>query len=163
MKAVLPMTYPPKIEAVKSGECRQTIRRGWRFWVGDEILFHGWSGKPYRSKWDWRLRVKLFNVHDVILSEDLVEEEWALNKWTHHWDGAVMNFVAKEDHIDPPTGPALKDLLKEMYGKDWEGKYQILVWKVMLKDCPCCSGFGGDEGGNQCHVCYGRGKVFMDE
>ena len=58
-KFVKAFTYEPKIEAVKSGAIRQTIRVDSKVEIGDEILFHGWSGKPYRSKWSWRMRVKV--------------------------------------------------------------------------------------------------------
>ena len=52
-------TYEPKIEGVRRGEIRQTIRpKGKRpVEVGDRILFHGWTGRPYRSPWSWRLPV----------------------------------------------------------------------------------------------------------
>ena len=58
MKKILPLTYDPKIQAVLEGRCRQTIRLGSRFAVGDEIMFprvggpavftvNGRSGRPY--------------------------------------------------------------------------------------------------------------------
>lgn len=57
MKHVLPLTYKPKIADVRDGYCIQTIRPKSESRpknVGDFIMFHGWSEKPYRSKWDWR-------------------------------------------------------------------------------------------------------------
>ena len=50
----IPLTYKPKIPKVLSGECTQTIRAGRKFKTGDLISFHGWEGKPYRSKWSFR-------------------------------------------------------------------------------------------------------------
>jgi len=47
-----------KIQAVKDGDCRQTIRP---FKPdnpkeeGDLVHLHGWAGKPYRSKWEPRM------------------------------------------------------------------------------------------------------------
>jgi len=57
MKHVLPLTYEPKIKNVRNGVCRQTIRpvsvkKPKK--VGDLVMFHGWSGKPYASPWSWR-------------------------------------------------------------------------------------------------------------
>ena len=40
-KHVMAITYPPKIEPVKDGRCTQTIRKGSKVSVSDEILFHG--------------------------------------------------------------------------------------------------------------------------
>ena len=57
MKHVLPLTYKPKIENVRKGICKQTIRpvsikKPKK--IDDLIMFHGWSGKPYTSPWNWR-------------------------------------------------------------------------------------------------------------
>ncbi len=59
---ILSMTYGPKIEAIKRGEIARTIRRynpKKPKKVGDGLLIHTWAGKPYRSKWDWRLRTNI--------------------------------------------------------------------------------------------------------
>ena len=57
LKHILPLTYKPKIPDVLGGKCTQTIRpisytkpKN----KGDLVMFHGWSGKPYRSKWSFR-------------------------------------------------------------------------------------------------------------
>jgi hypothetical protein len=50
----LPLTYEPKIPGVIDGTIRQTIRVGRKFRVGDLVSFHGWEGRPYRSKWSFR-------------------------------------------------------------------------------------------------------------
>ena len=62
---ILSLTYAPKIPLVKSGEVTQTIRlhnpdRPKK--VGDKLILHTWEGKPYRSKWDWRLETKISEV-----------------------------------------------------------------------------------------------------
>ena len=59
---ILSLTYAPKISLVKSGECTQTIRlhndqNPKR--VGDKLIIHTWKGRPYRSKWGWRLETKI--------------------------------------------------------------------------------------------------------
>ena len=59
---ILSLTYAPKIPLVKSGECCQTIRLhnpDKPKKVGDKLILHTWAGKPYRSKWDWRLETEI--------------------------------------------------------------------------------------------------------
>jgi len=61
---ILSMTYGPKIEAVKRGEVARTIRRynpKKPKKVGDGLLIHTWAGKPYRSKWDWRMATEVID------------------------------------------------------------------------------------------------------
>lgn len=53
-KRILPLTYPPKVGPVREGKYTQTIRPGRKFRIGDLVMFHGWEGKPYRSKWSFR-------------------------------------------------------------------------------------------------------------
>ena len=48
----IPLTYEPKIEPVKRGDCTQTIRPGRKFAVGDLVRFYVWKGRPYWSKWE---------------------------------------------------------------------------------------------------------------
>ena len=56
------LTYEPKVGPVIRGDCSQTMRplkEGFQPRPGDEICFHGWEGKPYRSSWSrWRLHVR---------------------------------------------------------------------------------------------------------
>ena len=59
----LPLTYAPKIPKVLDGRCTQTIRAGRKFKVGDMVSFHGWEGRPYRSKWSFR--TPYFEIHTV--------------------------------------------------------------------------------------------------
>jgi len=61
---ILSMTYGPKIEAVKRGEVARTIRRynpKKPKKVGDRLLIHTWAGKPYRSKWGWRMTTEVID------------------------------------------------------------------------------------------------------
>ena len=55
-KHVMALTYEPKIDSVRAGNCTQAIRpdKDKDIERSDTILFHGWEGRPYRSKWDWR-------------------------------------------------------------------------------------------------------------
>lgn len=59
---VMGLTYGPKIDAVFSGECHQTIRlvRSDAPWnVGDKLILHTWTGRPYRSPWGRRLDARI--------------------------------------------------------------------------------------------------------
>jgi len=55
-KHILALTYKPKIPGVLTGKITQTIRplSDKRKNKNDLIMFHGWSDKPYRSKWSFR-------------------------------------------------------------------------------------------------------------
>ena len=146
---IMSFTYAPKIDAVLSGECRQTIRKkreGRKIKHGDFILFHGWEGRPYRSKWSWRKKVRVTEVAPLWIHENYVrgtllryvwDSETMNVQWIFRlprtaqyvWDSETMNHVAVEDGIDPPTGEALKETLKKLNGPDWEGEYEIIRWE----------------------------------
>lgn len=69
MKHILPLTYEPKIPDIINGRCNQTIRPKSEIKpkkIGDWVMFHGWSGKPYRSSWSFRTPYwKITDVYDV--------------------------------------------------------------------------------------------------
>ena len=130
-------TYAPKIKAVLDGRCRQTIRKEKKTMElpGDHIIFHGWSGKPYRSKWSWRKTVKVTEVLIVYLDENGIQpigghlKGLYLTGDVYSWDSELAAVLAKEDFIDPPTGPALKETLKKLNQKgEWEGFYRVIRW-----------------------------------
>ena len=58
---ILSMTYGPKIAGVMDGSIRQTIRHTERIKVGDKLILHTWTGKPYRSPWG-KGRMRLSSV-----------------------------------------------------------------------------------------------------
>ena len=74
MKHILPLTYEPKILDVREGGCTQTIRPlnpTNQKSVDDWVMFHGWSDKPYRSKWNWRTFYwSIIEVIDVCVKPD---------------------------------------------------------------------------------------------
>ncbi|MCK5217114.1 MAG: hypothetical protein KAJ93_04970 [Methanosarcinales archaeon] len=132
-KLVMSLTYQPKIEPVKEGRCTQTIRKGRRVAVGDEILFHGWSGMPYRSKWDWRKRVTVTTVINIIVHEEGIARPPYTCEFVSgpvcHWEDNYCNELAKLDFIDPPTGEALRDVLFGLNdAPDSPEEYQIIRW-----------------------------------
>lgn len=124
-KLVMSITYTPKIEPVKDWRCTQTIRKGHKASEGDEILFHGWHGRPYRSKWDWRKRVVVDEVIDIEISSEGMLIEEILHAWTSWYPGRLAEY----DFIDPPTGEALRDVLFGLNGApDEPEEYQIIRW-----------------------------------
>ena len=129
---VLSMTYAPKIDAVQDGRCTQTIRtmRKKEIKVGDSILFHGWTDptKPYRSKWNGQMRVTVTGVTYCFASIGGVKFE---NNNIIPWDDIIIDIIAMNDFIDPPTGPALRDVLFELNNAPSAPmKYQIIQWEV---------------------------------
>jgi hypothetical protein len=120
------LTYAPKIEAVKLGACKQTIRPAGRkeIKVGDFLILHGWEGRPYHSPWDWRIEVTVTRVDYVFMTNG----GWV---WTDTCSGVDWNElddVAQKDYIDPPTGIAMGELFNSMYDLS-EGKvFNIIGW-----------------------------------
>ena len=121
---MMSMTYGPKIEAVRNGTCAQTIRKGDRVSVGDTILFHGWEGKPYRSKWNWRKRV----VDTEAIPMYANEYGFKHNARFYLWDDAHADEIAAMDFIYPPHGLVLARVLAELNGGNIDGEYQIIRW-----------------------------------
>ena len=155
-KYVKSFTYEPKIADVLSGKVTQTIRQiniqpadifrtvpeallqmtdASRLKYkklkivkpGDEILFHNWTGKPYRSPWGWRLRVKVsdgipikvyqegiyfkpgFEIPSIPTMDDFRYPTRKITRWPE------LDCLAKDDGIRPATGVELGRLLNEFY------------------------------------------------
>jgi len=118
-KHILPLTYAPKIPAVLSGECTQTIRAGRRFKKGDLVMLHGWEGRPYRSKWSFR--TPYYEIHTVwdvlvwktgILFPEMVGQQDYSPEMFREW--AYLDWLAVLDGIEPATGEELGKVLLEM-------------------------------------------------
>jgi hypothetical protein len=137
----LPLTYQPKIEPVRKGECRQTIRvrnvnkktgkMAPAKQVGDLIMFFAWDDRPYWSKQIPLTEYEpLREVLDItilpcgILSE--CKELDCYSAW--FWD--ELDWLSRLDFISPPTGEELRDVLVGKNGKipDQGVEAQILRW-----------------------------------
>ena len=129
-KYVKSITYEPKIEAVKNGMCIQTIRKGHKVDVGDEILFHGWKGRPYRSKWNWRKRIVVDEIDNLLVDNETVT--FIKDDFSYPWNSTIVDIIASEDFIEPPTG---KELKKVLFGlnkaPEKPEEYQIIRWKCI--------------------------------
>lgn len=142
----LPLTYPPKIEPVRSGKCKQTIRfcavskskkhhgEIIRKQVGDRVRFYRWIGRPYWSHPEYitgymRLLIAapILIFPDGIVLEYFEENDGQITPWRY------LGWLARRDFIDPPTGEALRDVLIGKNGKiPAEGvPAQILRWSTL--------------------------------
>jgi hypothetical protein len=125
----IPLTYKPKIPMVLSGECTQTIRAGRKFQVGDLISFHGWEGRPYRSKWSFRTPYfEARSVYPIKIFQTGIMAEIDIDIQT--WNLPLLDIISYEDGIDPPTGEELGRVLTSYHKIPEEGlPAQIIRWK----------------------------------
>jgi len=125
----LPLTYAPKIPAVLDGRCTQTIRAGRKFEIGDLVSFHGWEGKPYRSKWSFRtpyFTIEL--VENIQIFAGGIYSLW-LDVFSP-WDSPAIDAIAFLDGTDPPTGSELGRVLTRMHKFPDKGlPAQIIRWR----------------------------------
>jgi len=122
------LTYPHKIEPVKDGRCTQTIRKGDKVSKGDKILFHGWTGLPYRSKWNNRQCVTVTKVTNILISNAGIK---ICGGWFYSWYSEKIRELADLDYIFPVCGFELKKVLFGLNGAPNEPeKYQIIRWKT---------------------------------
>ena len=129
--AAIPMSYKPKLDAVFDGRCTQTIRKGRKYAVGQRRWIFGWSGVPRHSKWGRRMLVEIVGCHGLKVRKDWIgffPDERAIPQWASCWARNATE-LARLDFIDPPTGSALRDTLKRLNGRDWQGEYQVVRWK----------------------------------
>ena len=128
---IMPMTYEPKIEGVKNGTIRQTIRLlngGREKKVGDVLIIHGWEGAPYRSRWGWQRREVINYTETFEATKNNIESDGFL---TWAWGEAYATDLAIKDGIDPPTGLELKNVLEKYHGRFHDFNpvhFQIIRW-----------------------------------
>ena len=129
-KFVRAFTYAPKIEGVKDGTITQTIRPGMKLRKGDEILFHGWSDKPYRSPWNWRRRVTVTEVRIILIFSDgfVVENASLIVPWKGLDDIAILDGIEPIDDHSP--GESMGALFNKMYPRIKDDFFlsQIITW-----------------------------------
>jgi hypothetical protein len=128
-KWILPLTYQPKIPGVIAEQIRQTIRPGSKYAEGNLISFHGWEGKPYRSKWSFRTRYfELLEVIDIGIYPDGIDNAdgtgfGSFAQWVD------LDELARRDGIYPPTGKQLGHVFTHAYRISGDGSpFQILRW-----------------------------------
>lgn len=132
------LTYGPKIQAVKSGRCNQTIRplTSRQVTVGDRLLLHTWADKPYRSKWDWQKKFMVIAVYKIRLA--IGKQFWIRDGVHHPMEKFELEQIFLDDHFfgkspikdEPFDIERLKQELCSMSGLWLENApyYQIIVW-----------------------------------
>ena len=139
------LTYAPKILRVLAGELTQTIRPRGRapVAVGDTILFHGWSGKPYRSPWSWRRHTTVTAVQNVLvtrsgialdaheLSETTMSDDTRI-RWTEYkvtpWHDPAIDHIAQLDGFE--NGLQLGAYLNKHYYLETPTPFQIITFRL---------------------------------
>ena len=128
----LSLTYAPKIAGVRAGTIRQTIRTGRKFSVGDLVSFHGWEGRPYRSRWSFRTPyAPLLSVENITIYPllGIVVHQPQGGEEVCPWGGWAAASIALHDGIDPPTGAALRAVLLGLNPIPDDGaEAQIIRW-----------------------------------
>jgi len=128
---ILAITYQPKIEGVRNGTIRQTIRvfnpENPRE-LGDRIILHGWKGKPYRSPWSWRREGRIISIGLFQMSADCVRD--TLGNMAFWGSSEQLKKMAEFDGIKPATGIELKHILESYHGKftDKPVQMQVIRW-----------------------------------
>lgn len=134
-KHIKAITYELKIPDVLSGKCVQTIRPEGKkpVEVGDIIIFHGWEGKPYHSKWSWRLEVTVNYVKRCWIDIRGICC-WIDNVYTKcEWGSKTLDKLAKLDGIVPAEGVELKKVLLGMHNLDGKDPFQIIRWEGIIR------------------------------
>lgn len=136
-----PLTYAPKIEGVKAGIIRQTIRYHKPGTpmpkIGmDNFGMFTWSGKPYWSPWGWRQEWPLVEAIPAVFYPGEGDEEIWFNVADELTTSIDLDELARLDGIYPPTaGELLSVLLKLTKGKPREyDEYMVpflpmLIWR----------------------------------
>lgn len=130
-------TYKPKIPAVKAGTCRQTVRMGRRFELGQVLHLFTWEGKPRHSKWGWRKDEKCVQLYDILVHVGGISCSVRIDDvdpickfktgYFYPWD--MLDWIAKRDGIEPPTGKAMGELFRKMHKLPNEGApAQVVRW-----------------------------------
>ncbi|MDD1695124.1 MAG: hypothetical protein LUQ71_10410 [Methanoregula sp.] len=126
------LTYMPKLRGIIDGTIRQTIRTTTRFKEGDQIAFHGWSGKPYRSPWSFRTNpFRLVRVDNFIIFPRGIKTEIDIDvlPWEHGLCDqlAILDGIVPEDN--ETMGQAFGRVINSLNTIPEAGvKAQILRW-----------------------------------
>jgi hypothetical protein len=126
----LPLTYSPKINPVKRGECHQTIRPGTKKRVGDLVRFYVWMGRPYHSKREtiaeYAPLTEVWEIDITPLGINFYNFDGRFEKF-ESWE--LLDWLAARDGIVPPTGETLRDVLMSKNKIPEAGvEAQILRW-----------------------------------
>ena len=130
------LTYAPKIEKVKEGKVRTTIRKSHKIKPEDVLVLHGWKDRPYRSPWTWRLSLIVDKVQYILAYEEGIVYVADLTTTGYKTRVAYLNFwheldlLAKRDGV--PNGNKLGEFMKQYKLESFQGgkgfPMQIIHW-----------------------------------
>ena len=125
----LPLTYKPKIAAVRAGTCKQTIRKGSKFSVGDSVRFFAWTGRPYHSSWEFLTDyLDIGFVQEVVIMRDglMMPNYGGMTLMPYDYR---LDYLAELDGILPATGQELGRVLNSLNNIPPEGlPGQVIRW-----------------------------------
>ena len=132
-KHIKAFTYEPKIPDVCCGNCTQTIRPDGKkpIEIGDIILFHGWSERPYHSEWSWRLKVEVIYVKRYWINIQGIQCFRNNTLTKYEWDSKILDRLALLDGIVPAKGIELKKVLLQMHDLSKEVPFKIIRWAII--------------------------------
>ena len=123
-----------KILGVRAGTCTQTIRPiGARPKErGDMLLLHGWTDRPYRSPWSWRIpEIMVTNVMRIKMDFWKGVYFYTLGRW-ENWDSFEVNQLASRDGFTAGAwrhpGLAMKDWFFHTYGELSMKDFHVIEW-----------------------------------
>ncbi len=128
---MLPMSYQPKIQAVRDDTCTQTIRPWKDIRPGDYVWLFEKEGHKYYGKWVWKKKRVVTEVFTFRLLGPNHMGWMVIPSGKPEVEDTVypMNEFALRDGIDPPTGEALVDVLFGFYGgKIWDMEFVAIRW-----------------------------------
>lgn len=122
---VMVMSYLPKSHAVRDGVCTQTIRRGEKYWVGDELTIGGTG----RYVWEWKISAVVTEVYNITVCPTGFRDHEGM---FHSWDSGIADYLAERNHIQPATGIELYNVLKRrFYATRSRDAFQVVRWDVL--------------------------------
>lgn len=136
---IMGLTYGPKIDAVFNDECHRTTRLvqsdvPWN--VGDKLIMHTWTGRPYRSPWGRRLDTEVVDLRYIYCKDGV---GWFQSSQPSRNGGAQltegdMDGLALLDGIAPPTGSAYISTLMALNALTREqlhyATFRIVIWPM---------------------------------
>ncbi len=94
-------------------------------------MFHGWQGKPYRSKWSFR--TPYWNVIEalpIFIFPYGISIEYSTKNKSEVFPWHRFDALAKKDGIDPPTGEQLCHVMSSMHDIPETGvSAQVIRWE----------------------------------
>ena len=124
-KHIMALTCEQKIEAVRKGEWRQTIRPVGKREIkpGDKVMFHGWEGRPYRSTWSWR--TEYFEIEGTMDIRFAFKDKIWVRGRDKYMHSEELEWLASEDGFE-----TVEDMFK-WFSRTYGHKLYDMAFRVM--------------------------------